>query len=111
MNELMFDQLTTAAKRADWLKRKANWIRLSAMTMTNHAKLGHTGGDLSSADILAVLYMEVFCASIRSTRPGQSAIASSSQRGIVLEPSTPLWPQEASFLSNNSRHLWIRCRC
>lgn len=26
------------------------------MTMTNHAQLGHTGGDLSSADILAVLY-------------------------------------------------------
>jgi transketolase len=27
------------------------------MTMTNHARLGHTGGDLSSADILAALYL------------------------------------------------------
>jgi transketolase len=27
------------------------------MTMTNHAQLGHTGGDLSSADILATLYL------------------------------------------------------
>jgi transketolase len=39
------------------LRQKANWIRLSAMTMTHHARLGHTGGDLSSADILAVLYL------------------------------------------------------
>lgn len=39
------------------LLRKANWIRLSAMTMTNHAGLGHTGGDLSSADILATLFL------------------------------------------------------
>lgn len=44
-------------ERAEWLRRKANWIRLSAMTMTHHAQLGHTGGDLSSADILAVLYL------------------------------------------------------
>lgn len=38
------------------LRQQANWIRLSAMTMTHHAHLGHTGGDLSSADILATLY-------------------------------------------------------
>jgi transketolase len=35
----------------------ANEIRFSAMTMTNHSGLGHTGGDLSSADILATLYL------------------------------------------------------
>jgi transketolase len=35
----------------------SNRIRLSAMLMTHHAKLGHTGGDLSSADILATLYL------------------------------------------------------
>jgi len=38
------------------LKRVANRLRFSAMTMTNHAGLGHTGGDLSSADILTTLY-------------------------------------------------------
>jgi transketolase len=27
------------------------------MTMTNHSRLGHTGGDLSSSDILATLYL------------------------------------------------------
>lgn len=42
---------------ASELKRKANWIRLSAMTMTHGSSLGHTGGDLSSADILATLYL------------------------------------------------------
>ena len=40
-----------------WLKQEANKIRLSAMTMTHHAGIGHTGGDLSSADILATLYL------------------------------------------------------
>ena len=39
------------------LQHQANRIRLSAMTMTNHSGLGHTGGDLSSADILATLYL------------------------------------------------------
>lgn len=39
------------------LKRKANEIRFSAMTMTHHSRLGHTGGDLSASDILATLYL------------------------------------------------------
>ena len=39
------------------LRAHANWIRMSAMTMTHHATLGHTGGDLSAADILATLYL------------------------------------------------------
>jgi transketolase len=42
---------------AAWLEEMSNRIRLSAMLMTHHAKLGHTGGDLSSADILATLYL------------------------------------------------------
>jgi transketolase len=64
-------------EQAAWLQRKANWIRLSAMTMTNHAGLGHTGGDLSSADILATLYM------------GQV---------LKVDPSNPLWPQRDRFV-------------
>ena len=39
------------------LQQEGNRIRLRAMTMTNHSGLGHTGGDLSSADILASLYL------------------------------------------------------
>ena len=45
-----------AEPEPDWLRARANQIRMSAMTMTHHAGLGHTGGDLSSADILATLY-------------------------------------------------------
>lgn len=55
--ETRFEGLRGSEEKAEWLRKKANWIRLSAMTMTHHAKLGHTGGDLSSADILAVLYL------------------------------------------------------
>ena len=59
------------------LKELSNRIRLSAMTMTNHAGLGHTGGDLSSSDILATLYL-----------------------GNVLhvDPSNPTWPQRDRFV-------------
>jgi len=57
MIEQRFEELSNPEERAAWLRSKANWIRLSAMTMTHHAKLGHTGGDLSSADILATLYL------------------------------------------------------
>jgi transketolase len=42
---------------ASQLQQFANEIRFSAMTMTNHSSLGHTGGDLSSSDILATLYL------------------------------------------------------
>jgi transketolase len=66
-----------SAERITWLQQKANWIRLSAMTMNHHARLGHTGGDLSSADILAVLFL-----------------------GGVLKvnPEQPLWPQRDRFI-------------
>jgi transketolase len=52
-----FDQMSRPEERETQLRKQANWIRLSAMSMTHHAKLGHTGGDLSSADILATLFL------------------------------------------------------
>src|SRR5215469_6731310 len=55
--EEKFEKLDDSKDKEQWLSRRANWIRLSAMTMTHHAKLGHTGGDLSAADILATLYL------------------------------------------------------
>ena len=71
------DHLPTSQDRASRLKQRANWIRLSAMTMTNHARLGHTGGDLSSADILAVLYLG----------------------GVLrVDPARPNWPQRDRFV-------------
>ena len=77
MNEIAFKDLTRPVDRYQWLKHKANWIRLSAMTMTNHAQLGHTGGDLSCADILSVLYLG----------------------GILrVDTSQPRWPQRDRFI-------------
>jgi transketolase len=41
------------------LARQARLIRRRALTMVHRARLGHPGGDLSSADILSVLYFGV----------------------------------------------------
>lgn len=77
MTEHATYQFQSSEERAEWLTREANWIRLSAMTMTNHAKLGHTGGDLSSADILATLYMG---------------------RVLQVNPADPHWAQRDRFV-------------
>jgi transketolase len=56
---------------------QANKTRITAMAMTHHARLGHTGGDLSSSDILTCLYLgEV----------------------LRLRPDEPLWPQRDRFI-------------
>jgi transketolase len=63
--------------KISWLHRQANWIRFSAMSMTHHSGIGHTGGDLSCADILATLYLG----------------------GILnADPSVPEWPQRDRFI-------------
>src|ERR1039458_1517946 len=72
-----FDELNRPDERRAWLSKKANWIRLSAMTMTHHARLGHTGGELSSSDILATLYFG----------------------GVLrVNPTEPNWPQRDRFV-------------
>jgi transketolase len=77
MREAGLQDISDPAERAGLLKQRANWIRLSAMKMTTHARLGHTGGDLSSADILSALYLG----------------------GILhVDPSQPLWPQRDRFI-------------
>lgn len=77
MVEIKFEELTEPERKSAWLSAHANWIRLSAMTMTHHANLGHTGGDLSSADILATLYL------------GQI---------VRVDPAQPLWPLRDRFV-------------
>ena len=68
---------STPLGRIESLRREANWIRLSAMTMTHRARLGHTGGDLSAADILSVLYLG----------------------GILnIDPAKPQWPNRDRFI-------------
>jgi transketolase len=41
------------------LRREANRIRFRSLEMVNRAGTGHPGGDLSSSDILAALYLQV----------------------------------------------------
>jgi len=55
----------------------ANKIRYSAMSMTHHSGVGHTGGDLSSSDILAALYLG---------------------KVLRVDPENPLWPQRDRFI-------------
>lgn len=59
------------------LAQAAQWLRISAMTMTHHAGIGHTGGDLSAADILATLFL----GGVVRVRPGQ-----------------PQWPERDRFI-------------
>jgi len=77
MDHKLFGQLRSSEDKARWLSAQANWIRMSAMTMTHHAKLGHTGGDLSSSDILATLFLG----------------------GVLrVDPDNPTWPQRDRFV-------------
>jgi len=77
MDHKVFGQLRSSEDKARWLSAQANWIRMSAMTMTHHAKLGHTGGDLSSSDILATLFLG----------------------GVLrVDPDNPTWPQRDRFV-------------
>ncbi|GAC1662530.1 MAG: transketolase [Candidatus Acidiferrum sp.] len=41
------------------LRKTASDVRINALEMVHHARLGHPGGDLSSADILVTLYLVI----------------------------------------------------
>lgn len=51
--------MTNPDKQILFLKRRANEIRRRDLQMIHEAGLGHTGGDMSAADILTVLYFAV----------------------------------------------------
>jgi transketolase len=59
-----------------WLEQQANYLRISSLSMVHHAGIGHTGGDLSSADILATLYLAV----------------------LNLDPNDARWPDRDRFI-------------
>lgn len=53
---------STNTNRADLIahiEERANWIRRRSFQMVYEARMGHPGGDMSSADILAALYFGV----------------------------------------------------
>jgi transketolase len=58
------------------LRKSAGNVRARALQMVYHAKLGHPGGDLSSADILTTLYLAV----------------------LRIEPGNPSWPERDRFI-------------
>jgi transketolase len=51
-------KLATTRRDLDFLKQKANALRVEILKMLTEAGSGHTGGSLSAADIVAALY---FC--------------------------------------------------
>jgi transketolase len=73
----MPEEMSARMRNVERLSAEANRIRFSAMSMTHHAGIGHTGGDLSSADILTTLYL-----------------------GGVLDvrPEEPLWAERDRFI-------------
>jgi transketolase len=58
------------------LERIARKVRMSSLQMVYDANLGHPGGDLSAADILAVLYFDI----------------------LRLDPANPRWPDRDRFI-------------
>jgi transketolase len=54
----------------------AKGLRLSSLRMVHAARLGHPGGDLSAADILAVLYFHI----------------------LRVDPANPRWPERDRFI-------------
>jgi transketolase len=69
--------LNSTSLSSSALAHRANMTRISAMTMTNHSGMGHTGGDLSSSDILTCLYFG----------------------GVLnINPTSPEWEQRDRFI-------------
>jgi len=67
---------THTNERVARLAKAANTIRRLSLKMVHKAKLGHPGGDLSAADILAVLYGAV----------------------LRIDPQRPDWPERDRFI-------------
>jgi len=69
-------QVEDAPSLQERLRRAARTVRIHALQMVHHARLGHPGGDLSSADILVTLYMTI----------------------MKIDPRNPAWPDRDRFI-------------
>src|ERR1700722_14411392 len=67
---------TTSPITQQQLRDVARQVRIHALRMVHHAKLGHPGGDFSSADILVTLYLAV----------------------LKLDPENAAWPSRDRFV-------------
>ena len=79
------------------LRRRAAHIRRTSLQMVHRARLGHPGGDLSAADILAVLYFDVLHVDPAGAAPCPTGIASFSARATAPPPCMPCSRTPASF--------------
>ncbi|MCL6572444.1 MAG: transketolase [Bacillus sp. (in: Bacteria)] len=66
-----------------FLKRKAAEIRMELLTMIYEARTGHTGGSLSSTDILTVLYYKV----------------------MNIDPSNPKWANRDRYIQSKGHSV------
>jgi transketolase N-terminal domain/subunit len=74
---------------------------MHALNVVYAARLGHPGGDLSVADILATLYFGVMRVDPKAPRePGRDRLTA---RAMRAARSTQRWPKPASSRSNGSR--------
>jgi len=58
------------------LRKAATEVRMHALEMVHHARVGHPGGDLSATDILVTLYLAV----------------------MRMDPANPAWPERDRFI-------------
>jgi transketolase len=58
------------------LRKAATEVRMHALEMVHHARVGHPGGDLSATDILVTLYLAV----------------------MRIDPANPAWPERDRFI-------------
>src|SRR5450432_1960860 len=73
MNATQSEEMLILRER---LRKASRAVRIHALQMVHHAKLGHPGGDFSSADILVTLYLAV----------------------IKIDPKNPSWPGRDRFV-------------
>jgi transketolase len=60
----------------DRLRKASRAVRMHALEMVHHSRLGHPGGDLSCADVLVTLYLAV----------------------MRIDPKNPQWPDRDRFI-------------
>jgi transketolase len=73
MNATQSEEMLVLRER---LRKASRAVRIHALQMVHHAKLGHPGGDFSSADILVTLYLAV----------------------MKIDPKNPSWPGRDRFV-------------
>ncbi len=73
MNATQTEEMVNVCGR---LRSASRVVRANALQMVHHARLGHPGGDLSSADLLVTLYLAV----------------------MKIDPRNPLWPDRDRFI-------------